>query len=106
MSKQTQIRGILGAAQEFIDTNPNEATALADCTVLIEALQSELNPICAFFTEEEEPMPKQPQIRRLLETIEEFMDTNPNEVTALADSAVLIEVLQSELNPKETTEVD
>ena len=44
------------------------------------------------------------QILTLLETVQEFIDTNPNEVTALADSVLLIEAMHADLNPKNAAE--
>ena len=44
------------------------------------------------------------QILRLLETIQEFIDTNPNEVTTLADNAVLVAAIYADLSPRNAIE--
>jgi hypothetical protein len=46
------------------------------------------------------------KILGLLETVQEFIDTNPNEATALADSALLIQAMHADLNPKDVAEVN
>ena len=46
------------------------------------------------------------KILGLLETVQEFIDTNPNEVTALADSALLIQAVHADLDPKDVAEVN
>jgi hypothetical protein len=38
-----QVLGLLETAQEFIDTNPNEVTTLADSKLLVDAVYADLN---------------------------------------------------------------
>ena len=46
------------------------------------------------------------QVLGLLETLQEFIDTNPNQVTALADSAVLVDAIYADLNQRAATAVN
>jgi hypothetical protein len=48
----------------------------------------------------------QAQISRLLQTIQEFIDTNPNEVTTLADNSVLVAAIRADLRPRDAVEVN
>jgi len=41
------------------------------------------------------------QVVRVLAIVQEFIDTNPNEIPALADSKLLIEAIHAELNRKD-----
>jgi hypothetical protein len=99
----SQALKLLETVQEFVDTNPNEVTALVDSAILIKAMYDELNP-------EGAAMPINrgicPQILRLVETIQEFVDTNPNEVGALADSALLVEAVSADLSLHEAVLVN
>jgi len=46
------------------------------------------------------------QSTRILKTLQEFVDTNPNEVTTLADSALLMEAICAELSEHEVESVN
>jgi hypothetical protein len=98
-----QISRLLETVQEFVDTNPNEITALAGSALLVEAMYADLNP-----QEGATPINTSAytQILRLVETIQEFVDTNPNEVSALADSVLLVEAMHANLNPPEAALVN
>lgn len=49
-------------------------------------------------------MSRYAEMLRLVGTVQEFIDTNPNEVKSLADSALLIEALDRDLNGKDTAD--
>jgi ribonuclease HI len=93
-----QILTVLETLQEFVDTNPNEAAVLADSALLIQAIYADLNPKDVAIGDKTSAHAR---ILRLLDTMQEFIDTNPNEVTALADSALLIQAIHADLNPKD-----
>jgi ribonuclease HI len=98
-----QILKLLDLVQEFVNTNPNEVTALVDSALLIEAMYADLNP-------QDATMPintsAYAEILRLAETIQEFVDTNPNEVTTLTDSALLVGAMYANLNHPEAALVN
>jgi hypothetical protein len=107
MSNETsayrQILTLLETLQEFVDTNPNEVAMLADSAILAQAMYVDLNSQDALTRDKASAHAR---ILRLLETMQEFIDTNPNEVTALADSALLIQATHADLNPKDVAEVN
>jgi hypothetical protein len=94
---------LLKTMQEFIDTNPNEVATLADSEILIEAMSADLNPHEGAACDRTS---RRAQISRLLETLQEFVNTHPNEVTALADSSRLIEAMCAELSGREVASVN
>src|SRR5260221_7380304 len=93
-----QILTFLETLQEFVDTNPNEVAVLADSALLIQAIYTDLNPQDVATRDKTSA---DARILRLLDTMQEFIDTNPNEVTALADSALLIQAIYADLNPQD-----
>lgn len=92
-----QILSFLETVQEFVDTNPNEASALADSALLIEAAYSDLNPRVAMSVNTS----AYTQAIKLVRIVQEFVDTNPNEVSTLAESALLVEAMCASLRPRE-----
>jgi ribonuclease HI len=92
-----QIFTCLETLQEFVDTKPNEVAALGDSALLIQAIHANLNPQDVAIRDKTSA---DARILRLLDTMQEFIDTSPNEVTALADSALLIQAIHADLNPK------
>jgi hypothetical protein len=98
-----QILGLLETVQEFVDTNPNEISALADSALLIEAVHSDLNLQDAAIRL---TIGAHAELCRLLGTIQEFVDTNPNEVGTLADSALLVDTMYADLNRHEAALVN
>ena len=46
------------------------------------------------------------QILQLLETLQEFVNTNPNEVTALAENPLLIEAIYADLSQQNAASVN
>jgi hypothetical protein len=93
-----QILSFLETVQEFVDTNPNEASTLADSALLIEAVYADLNPRGGAMSVNTSAYT---QIIRLVGIAQEFVDTNPNEVSTLAESALLVEAMCADLRPRE-----
>ena len=93
-----QILTFLETLQEFVDTNPNEVAVLADSALLMQAIYADLNPQDVASRDKTSA---DARILRLLDTMQEFIDTNPNEVTALAESNLLIQAIHADLNPKD-----
>jgi hypothetical protein len=93
-----QILSFLETVQEFVDTNPNEASTFADSALLIEAVYADLNPRGGAMSVNTSTYT---QIIRLVGIAQEFVDTNPNEVSTLAESALLVEAMCADLRPRE-----
>jgi hypothetical protein len=72
-----QILTFLETLQEFVDTNPNEVTVLADSALLIQAIRADLNPQDVAIRDK---TGADARILRLLDTMQEFIDTYPNEL--------------------------
>lgn len=89
---------LLKTLQEFIDTNPNEVGSLPDSALLIEAMSADFNPQDGAVCDGTSP---HVQISRLMGTLQEFVNTHPNEVTTLTDSSTLIETMCAVLSEHE-----